>query len=103
MLCHFVKHLTVARGSEYLNPRLTSNRATRIMNYLVKGYSVTDWIVWPLFVAQFFIFLLFFVHSYRRFFGITIHVWIMVFMLLVNALVLISLIHDSTSVIGLHF
>ena len=64
---------------------------------------MTDWVVWPLFALQFFIFSLYFTKMGARAFGIPIHFWIIFLMLLVDVGVVVSLFHDSTDKLNLFF
>ena len=64
---------------------------------------MTDWIVWPLFVLQGFIFLLYFVKSRSQCMRIRLHLWIILLLLCVNIGIIVSLFHDSSTVTGLYF
>lgn len=63
----------------------------------------TDWSVWPIFVAQGIVFLLFFLKSRLRFLKIPIQGWVVIFILAINISIVVSLAHDSTSLLHLHF
>jgi len=63
----------------------------------------SDWHVWPIFVVGLIAFLLLFLRSEWRFLGLKIHTWIIIILLGVDAGIVASLIHDSSTPLNLYF
>ncbi|MCX7117770.1 MAG: hypothetical protein NTW94_07740 [Legionellales bacterium] len=63
----------------------------------------TDWIVWPIFLAQFFTFALIFLPKSSCILGIWPPTLISVLLMLICVAILLSLWHDSTDVLPLYF
>lgn len=63
----------------------------------------TDWPVYPIFIIQTLAFLGFFFRANACFLGIKAHTWIIVLLMAANIGIGISLHHDSTDILHLHF
>jgi hypothetical protein len=63
----------------------------------------SDWPVWPLFILQGITFLLFFFPRNSRFLKIRFQTWVAIFLIIIAILIVISLSHDASSVLHLHF
>ena len=64
---------------------------------------ITDWAVWPIFIAQLITFSLLLLPRQWRFLGIRMSVLIAILLLLVAGMIVLSLSHDSTDVLPLYF
>lgn len=64
---------------------------------------MTDWAAWPIFSLQCLAFLLFFFKRSTQCFGMRIKTIAMILMLISCVLIAVSLYHDSTEVLNLHF
>lgn len=64
---------------------------------------MTDWAVWPIFTIQALAFILLFFKPTRRFLGMSPRIVAMVLLLISCLLIALSLNHDSTEVLHLHF
>jgi|GEM_PF-1263746 hypothetical protein len=64
----------------------------------------TDWPVWPIFIIQGIVFILMFFPRSARFLGLRVlPFWIPLIIIFVALLIVLSLGHDATSTLNLHF
>lgn len=64
---------------------------------------MTDWVTWPIFTLQLLTFLCFALTKHTRLFSLNIKVYIIALVLIANLFILLSMYHDSSSVLGLYF
>jgi len=64
---------------------------------------MTDWVVWPIFIMELIVFLLLFVRRDTVLIGIKPRALIHVLLVIIAVMVVVSLYHDSTEVLNLHF
>jgi len=64
---------------------------------------MTDWVVWPIFTLQLVILVLIFVKEKFRIFGLAPRIWVLILLLVAAIAIVISLSHDSTTILHLHF
>lgn len=65
--------------------------------------AVADWPVYPVFIIQAIAFILLFFHGGSRFLGIKVHTWVIIALVIANIGIIISLRHDMTEILHLHF
>ena len=64
---------------------------------------MTDWAVWPIFLVQFFIFVLIWVRRDKKLLGFYPRFWVLWLIFLMAIAIVISLWHDSTDPLHLYF
>lgn len=62
-----------------------------------------DWVVWPVFIVEAVAFITLFFKPSARFIGLSSRSWIITLILIAAAMILLSLNHDSTTTLRLHF
>lgn len=64
---------------------------------------MNEWAVWPIFMAQLAAFSLFLFPKHYRLFGLRYRAWVIILLLIINVAIVVSLFHDSTDRLHLHF
>lgn len=62
-----------------------------------------DWIVWPVFIVEAVAFIALFFKPSASFIGISSRSWVITLILITAVMILLSLNHDSTTTLRLHF
>lgn len=64
---------------------------------------MTDWAIWPIFTGQFIAIILLFFPRHWRMAGLSMRTWVIGLLLLLAIAIVVSLYHDSTDILPLHF
>ena len=63
----------------------------------------TDWVVWPIFIFEALVFLLLLFKASKQFLYVNMHGWIHIGLIVVCIAIVVSLFHDATTPLNLHF
>lgn len=64
---------------------------------------MVDWAVWPIFVLQLFVLFFLLLPKNTRFLGLSTRFIVILLLIVVSIAIVLSLYHDSTSMLGLYF